>query len=134
MGTKVRRFEPLHNVSLEDLVPQDHFYRHVERSLDLSFVRDLVKDCYAPIGRPSVDPVVFFKLQLAMFFEGIRSERQLMAIAADRLSLRWYVGYDLHERLPDHSSLTKIRDRYGVEIFRRFFDRIVELCQKEGLV
>ncbi len=134
MGTKVRRFGPLEHVTLENLVPKDHFYRQVERTLDLSFVRDLVKSCYAAGGRPSVDPAVFFKLQLIMFFEGIRSERQLMAVAADRLSLRWYLGYDLHEALPDHSSLTKIRDRYGVEIFRRFFDRIVEQCQKEGLV
>jgi hypothetical protein len=69
-----------------------------------------------------------------MFFEGIRSERQLMEVAADRLSLRWFLGYDLHDKLPDHSSLSKIRDRYGVDIFRRFFDRIVEQCQKEGLV
>jgi transposase len=134
MGMKRRAFGPLGNVSLEDLVPPDHFYRHVERTLDLTFVRDLVQSCYAPIGRPSVDPVVFFKLQLAMFFEDLRSERQLMAVAADRLSLRWYLGYDLHEALPDHSSLSKIRDRYGVTIFRRFFDRIVEQCQQAGLV
>src|SRR5919202_1539574 len=134
MGTKVRLFGSLDHVSLEDLVPKDNFYRHVERSLDLSFVRELVKDCYAPLGRPSVDPVVFFKLQLIMFFEGIRSERQLMEVAADRLSLRWFLGYDLHEPLPDHSSLSKIRDRFGVTIFRRFFDRIVEQCQHAGLV
>ncbi len=56
MGTKVRLFEPLAHVSLEDLVPKDHFYRQVERTLDLSFVRDLVKSCYAAGGRPSVDP------------------------------------------------------------------------------
>ena len=55
-----------------------------------------------------------------MFFEGIRSERLLMRHAADRLSVRWYVGYDLNEPLPDHSSLTKIRTRYGIEVFRRF--------------
>ena len=134
MGRKVRAFSALVNVSLENLVPKDHFYRHVERTLDLSFVRDLVQPCYAPIGRPSVDPVVFFKLQLAMFFEGIRSERQLMEVAADRLSVRWFLGYDLHEKLPDHSSLSKIRDRYGVTIFRRFFDRIVEQCQQAGRV
>jgi transposase len=134
MGRKVRLFRPLEQVCLEDLVPPNHFYHHVEHTLDLSFVRELVQACYAPIGRPSVDPVVFFKLQLAMFFEGIRSERQLMDVAADRLGLRWYLGYDLYEPLPDHSSLSKIRDRYGVAIFRRFFDRIVEQCQKEGLV
>ena len=70
MGIKERRFLPLANPSLEDLVPADHFYRHLERSLDLAFVRDLVRDRYAPGGRPSVDPVVFFKLQLVLFFEG----------------------------------------------------------------
>src|SRR6266568_1906682 len=134
MGTKERSFAPLIHVSLEELVPQDHFYRHVERTLDLSFVRELVQETYAGGGRPSIDPVVFFKLQLVMFFEGIRSERQLMRQVADRLSVLWYLGYDLGERLPDHSSLTRIRERYGVEVFRRFFDAIVEQCQQEKLV
>ena len=71
MGTKARHFAPLSNVSVEQLVPQDHFYRHVERTLDLSFVREFVHETYAGKGRPSIDPVVFFKLQLVMFFEGI---------------------------------------------------------------
>ena len=135
MGTKVRSFSPLpHDISLEDLVPEDHFYRRLEARLDLSFVRDLVGPLYANGGRPSVDPVVFFKLQLVMFFEDIRSERQLMGVVSDRLSLRWYLGYDLFEPLPDHSSLTRIRERYGLEIFRRFFERIVEECVEAGLV
>jgi len=121
-------------VSLDDLVPTGHFYRHLERSLDLAFVRDLVRDAYAGIGRPSIDPVVFFKLQLILFFEGLRSERQLMRVVADRLSLRWYLGYDLSEPLPDHSSLTRIRERYGVEIVRRFFEAIVEQSIAAGLV
>jgi hypothetical protein len=69
-----------------------------------------------------------------MFFEDIRSERQLMKVAADRLSVRWFLGYDLNEALPDHSSLTKIRERYGLETFRRFFEEIVELCVEAGLV
>jgi len=134
MGTKERCFAPLINVSLEDLVPADHFYRHLERTLDLSFVRAFVQETYAGKGRPSIDQMVFFKLQLIMFFEGIRSERQLMRHAADRLSIRWFLGYDLGEPLPDHSSLTRIRERYGVDIFRRFFDTIVEQCQQEKLV
>lgn len=125
--------EPI-GVSLEDLVPASHFYRHLERTLDLTFVRDLVRETYAGIGRPSIDPVVFFKLQMILFFEGLRSERQLMRVVADRLSLRWYLGYDLTEVLPDHSSLTRIRERYGVEVFRRFFDAIVEQCIAAGLV
>jgi transposase len=134
MGQKERCFAPLVKVSLEELVPHDHFYRHLEHTLDLSFVREFVQETYAGGGRPSIDPVVFFKLQLVMFFEGIRSERHLMRHAADRLSVRWYTGYDLGEPLPDHSSLTRIRERYGVDIFRRFFDKIVEQCQHAKLV
>ncbi len=135
MGTKVRNFSPLpRDVSLEELVPSDHFYRFLERTLDLSFVREFVAPLYAGGGRPSVDPVVFFKLQLVMFFKDLRSERQLMKVVADRLSLRWYLGYDLREPLPDHSSLTRIRERYGLEVFRGFFDRIVQMCFEAGLV
>src|SRR5260221_5814491 len=63
-----------------------------------------------------------------------RSGRLLMQLVADKLSVRWYVGYNLDEPLPDHSSLTRIRERYGVEVFRRFFERIVEQCQAAGLV
>lgn len=134
MGTKIRNFSALPDLSLEELVPEDNFYRRLQEELDLSVVRDLVSDLYSPLGRPGVDPEVFFKLELVLFFEGLRSERQLMEVFADRLSLRWYLGYDLHEPLPDHSSLTRIRERYGVEIFRRFFEEIVEWCIEAGLV
>src|SRR5713226_7851905 len=91
MGLKERAFAPLVSVSLDELV----------------------RERYAVAGRPSIDPIVFFKLQLVMFFEDIRSERLLMRQVADRLSIRWYLGYDLDEPLPDHSSLSKIRLRYG---------------------
>jgi transposase len=134
MGIKERDFAPLPPLSLEGLVPPDHFYRHLERRLDLGFVRGLVRDAYADIGRPSIDPVVSFKLQLVLFFEDLRSERQLLRVVADRLSLRWYLGYDLTEPLPDHSSLTRIRERYGLAVFRRFFEAITEQCVEAGLV
>ena len=135
MGTKIRSFAPLpDDISLENLVPEDHLYRRLQARLDLSFVRELVAPLYAGGGRPSVDPVVFFKLQLIMFFEDLRSERQLMRVVCDRLSLRWYLGYDLLEPLPDHSSLTRIRERFGLEVFRSFFERIVEECLEAGLV
>lgn len=104
MGTKQRNFAPLIHVSLEELVPHDHFYRQLECSLDLSFMREFVQQTYAGGGRPSIDPIVFFKLQLVMLFEDIRSERLLMRHAADRLSVKWYLGYDLAEPLPHHSS------------------------------
>src|SRR4030095_11169944 len=135
MGTKERNFQPLPEyISLEDLVPEDNFYRRLQKKLDLSFVRELVEDLYAAAGRPSIDPEVFFRLQLVMFYEGIRSERELMRIVSDCLSLRWYVGYDLHEPLPDHSSLTRIRDRFGLWVFREFCERIVGECVEASLV
>jgi len=131
---KPRRLDEPVAASLESLVPPDHFYRLLEATLDLSFVRDLVLGAYADGGRPSIDPAVFFKLQLVMFFEGVRSERQLLRLAADRLSVRWYLGYALDEPLPDHSSLTRIRGRYGLDVFRRFFETVVERCLAAGLV
>jgi transposase len=131
---KPRRLDQPITVSLEDLVPTDHFYRHLEAKLDLSFIRDWTRELYADRGRPSIDPVVFFKLQLVMFFEGIRSERKLIETASLNLAHRWYLGYALDEDLPDHSSLTRIRQRLGVAIFERFFERIVDLCQEVGLV
>jgi len=133
LGHKAKVFT-LHTFRLEDLVPADNFYRHVEQCLDLRFVRDLVCGCYAARGRPSIDPIVFFKLQLIAFFEGIRSERQLMATVNVNLAHRWFIGYDLTESVPDHSSLSKIRERYGLATFQRFFEQIVERCIQAGLV
>jgi hypothetical protein len=69
-----------------------------------------------------------------MFFAGLRSERQLMPVVADRRSLRWYLGYDLTEPLPEHSSLSRIRERYRLEVFRRFFETVGERCVAAGLV
>jgi len=121
-------------VSLDALVPRNHFYRQLERTIDLAFVRDLVAPCYAGNGRPSIDPVVFFKLHLIMFFEGLRSERKLIEIASLNLAHRWYLGYHLDEPLPDHSSLSKIRTRLGLPVFRRFFEAVVDQCAHAGLV
>ena len=86
MGARQRHFPAFsENLSLEDLVPKGNFYRRLEEILDLSFARELVKDLYAPSGRPSVDPEVFFELRLVMFFDDIRGERLLMRVAADRM-------------------------------------------------
>ena len=88
LGRKERAFDPLPSLTLSELVPSDHFSRRLERSLDLRVVRGLVRDVYADTGRPSIDPVVLFKRQLILFFEGLRSARQLLHVVADRLSLR----------------------------------------------
>jgi len=134
MGYKIRNLKTFTSISLETLVPEDNFYRQVEKCIDLSFVRDLVYQLYSTFGRPSIDPVVFFKLQLIAFFEGIRSERFLMETVSLNLAHRWFIGYDLDEEVLDHSSLSKIRDRYGMQIFQQFFEKIVELCKDARLV
>ena len=134
LGHKPRYFKVHSSLTLEALVPEGHFYRELEAKLDLEFVRELVEQRYAGLGRPSIDPVVFFKLQLIMFFEGIRSERQLMESVKVNLAHRWYIGYDLDEAVPHHSALSRIRDRYGLAIFQAFFERIVERCLAAGLV
>ena len=104
LGQKSRHFKTYPTLTLEALVPAGHFYRELEAKLDLEFVRELVAHRYAERGRPSIDPVVFFKRQLIMFFEGIRSERQLMEQVQVHLAHRWYIGYDLDEDVPHHSA------------------------------
>jgi transposase len=134
LGRKAKQFQQHPAVCLEDFVPHKNLYRQLEAKLDLSFIHALVAEHYSSRGRPSIDPVVFFKLQLIMFFEDIRSERQLMEVVNLNLAHRWYVGYDLGEALPHHSSLSKIRTRYGLAVFERFFEHIVERCFEAGLV
>jgi transposase len=85
---KPRRLDQPIAVSLDDRVPIYHFYRHLEAKLDLGFVREWTRELYADRGRPSIDPVVFFKLQLVMFFEGIHSERKLIETASLNLAHR----------------------------------------------
>ena len=114
--------EPI-TVSLEDLVPLNNFYRHLEAKLDLGFVREWAENRYAERGRPGIDPIVFFKLQLIMFFEGIRSERLLIETVSRNLAHRWNLDNALDEALSDHSILTHIRHRQGIDVFQHFFER-----------
>ncbi len=78
--------------------------------------------------------LICFKLQLILFFEGLRSERQLIELASLNLAHRWYLGYHLSEPLPDHSSLSRIRSRLVLEIFRHFFEHMADLCQEAHLI
>jgi transposase len=131
---KARHVDRAVRASLEALVPPDTFYRHLARVLDLSFVRELVCDRSATGGRPGLDPVVCFQRQLILCFEGLRSERQLVETARLHLAHRWYLGDALDEPLPDHSTRSRIRQRLGLDVFRRFFDEVVERCRAAGLV
>jgi transposase len=121
--------------SLRDLVPDDHVLVRVDRVLDLSWLGAEVSGLYADgLGRPGIDPEVAVRLMLAGFLLGIVQDRRLMREAQVNLAIRWFVGFGMSEALPDHSSLTRIRQRWGAERFRTIFARVVLDCQRAGLV
>ena len=120
---------------LRDLVPDDHTLKKIDRVLDLSWLRGEVADVYdAQRGRPAIDPEAAVRLMLAGLVEGIVHDRKLMREAQVNLAIRWFAGYRLTELLPDHSSLTRIRQRWGEEQFKTIFRRVVDQCVKVGLV
>lgn len=120
---------------LRDLVPDDHILKRVDNVLDLSWLRDEVKDCYClDNGRPGIDPEAAVRLMLAGMFQGIVHDRKLMREAQVNLAIRWFVGYRLNDTLPHHSSLTHIRQRWGAEQFRRIFEKTVSQCIAADLV
>jgi len=123
------------SIDLESFVAEDHFLRRIDRILDLSFVHQLTAGRYSDgKGRPSIDPEVFFRMQLVTYFCNISSERQLCVDVHHDLAYRWFCHLSLEDEVPDHSSLTKIRDRLGEEIFEIVFRKIVEQCMEKGLV
>lgn len=115
--------------SLRDLIPKNHVLLRVDRVLDLGWLRDEVADLYcADNGRPGIEPEVAVRLMLAGFLLGFVHDRKLMREAAVNIAIRWFAGFGLTERLPDHSSLTRIRQRWGEERFRRIFEKTVLAC------
>jgi transposase len=120
---------------LSQLIPDDHILKQVDKILDLSWLRGEVSDTYnEAMGRPSIDPESALRLMLAGYFQGIVHDRKLMREAQVNLAIRWFAGFRLHETLPEHSSLTKIRQRWGPRKFRKIFQKTVRLCIDAGLV
>ena len=121
--------------SLRDLIPSDHILRRVDRVIDLGWLRVDVADCYCEDnGRPGIDPEAAIRLMLAGFLSGIVHDRKLMRETQEKIAMRWFAGYKIHDLLPDHSSLTRIRQRWGDERCRRVFEKSVDLCLRAGLV
>jgi transposase len=120
---------------LSALIPEDHILKRVSKVLDLSWLRKEVKELYCTAnGRPSIDPEAAVRLMLAGFFQGIVHDRKLMREAQVNIAIRWFAGFRLHEKLPDHSSLTKIRQRWGAELFKKVFLRSMKACIDANLV
>lgn len=117
-------------VSIESLVPKDHLLRKIDQHIDFSFIYEKVEKFYCKDnGRPSVDPVVFFKMLFIGYLFGIRSERQLMRDIEVNVAYRWFLGYGLQSKVPHHSTISSNRNKRFAEseIYQDIFDEIVFL-------
>jgi transposase len=131
-----KKFQPklMYNLTLDDLVAEDNIYRQIDKFLDMRFVYKECEKLYGKTGKPSIDPVVFFKLELFGYFENIISDRELIKKANDSLAARYFIGYDLDEKLPWHSTISRTRALISKEIFEKIFNRVLELCYQSGLI
>ena len=122
-------------LGLHNYIPDDHILKKVGMVLKTGWVHDLTKDRYSiESGRPSIDPEAALRLMLSGFLLGIVHDRDLMRRAETDIAIRWFCRYRLKDKLPDHSSLTRIRQRWGEELFKDMFHRVVRMCVEAGLV
>lgn len=127
----------LHCVTIEDLVPEDHFLRNLAEVVEFSFIYDEVRELYSKDnGRWSTDPVMLVKYLLIGYLYGIESERRIEREIQVNMAYRWFLGLDLDERVPDHSTISQNRRRRfgGKKLYRRLFERVLAQCIEQGLV
>jgi transposase len=122
------------SVNLLDLVPSDNFYRKLMSELDLQFIYKATDQYYGNEGQASIDPVVFFKILLVGYLNNLNSDRQLIAYCSDSLSIRLFLGYDVDEPLPWHSTISRTRGLYGEEVFLSLFKEVLRMCVNKGMV
>ena len=121
-------------IDLNRFIPKTHRLRKIHHSLDLSFLREMTRDFYSrKEGRPSIDPVLFFRMMLVKHLNGISSDRQLCDEIHVNLAYRWFCRLSIEDRVPDHSSLSRTRDRLGEDVFMKAFENVVAQCRKAGL-
>ena len=126
----------MHLITIEDLVPMDHLLRKVNDIIDFSFIYNEVENMYCHNnGRPSIDPVVLIKFLLIGFLYGINSERRISEEIQVNMAYRWFLGLDIMDKVPDHSTISQNRRRRfnGSDLFRNIFQKIVFLCVEKGL-
>jgi transposase len=120
--------------------PTTSFYARLDQTLQsFSFPSEVRRLCSGSYdnngrGRPGVDPVVYFKMLMVGFFENLSSERGIAERCQDSISIRHFLGYDLTRNTPDHSTLSVIRSRLGVEVYEQVFVLILRALQQHGLV
>lgn len=121
-------------VTLDSLVPDDNFYRHLDSALNLQFLYGETELFYGTEGQQSIDPTVFFKILLVGYLNNLQSDRKLIQFCANSLDVRWYLGYELDEALPWHSTISRTRALFGEEIFLKLFRQVLSLCVQKGMV
>lgn len=119
---------------LSDHVPDDNFYRQLKDLIDFSFLYKRTSSYYGKEGQKSVDPVVFMKLMLVGYLENLNSDRRIINTAKLRLDILYFLGYDLDEELPWHSTLSRTRQLYGQEVFTEVFRVVLKQCIDKGMV
>ena len=123
-----------YELSLDRLVPKEDFYRKVNQYLDLHFLYKATEKYYGSEGQQSIDPVVFFKILLVGYLNNINSDRALLRYCSDSLSVRLFLGYDLDEQLPWHSTISRTRQLFGEEVFLSLFQKVLSMCVQKGMV
>ena len=123
-------------VTLESLMPEKHFLRDLDRIISFDFVYEKVGHLYSNVGRRSIDPVVIVKMLLIGYLYGIDSERRLEQEIRVNIAYRWFLGIDLDEPVPDHSTFSQLRRRKfnNSALFEEIFAEVVKSCIEHGLV
>ena len=133
-GRKIFNPQLLYELSLDNLVPQDNFYRKLSESLDFHFLYQSTKKYYGREGQESIDPVVFYKILLVGYLNNLSSDRALLRYCQNCLDVRLFLGYDLDEDLPWHSTISRTRHLFGEEVFLELFRKVLSLCVEKGMV
>ena len=124
-------------ISVDQLVPEDHLLRKIDRYIDFSFIYELVEDKYsADRGRPSLDPVMLVKIPLIQYLYGIKSMRQTIREIEVNMAYRWFLGLDFCDAVPHFTTFGKNYTRRfeGTDLFEQIFTKILYQCMKSGLV
>ncbi|WP_348636555.1 transposase [Mariniflexile litorale] len=119
---------------LSERVPDHNFYRRLKGVLDLEFLYKLTRPYYGDSGQKSIDPVVFFKLCLVGYLENLISDRDLIQHSSMRLDILYFLGYDIDEPLPWHSTISRTRQLYPEAVFESVFTQVFGMCVAKGMV
>lgn len=132
-----KKREQIQMFCMDDMVPQDHLLRIIDKAIDWSFVYDLVAPKYSSNnGRPSLDPVMLIKLAFIQYLYGIKSMRQTVKEIEVNVAYRWFLGLDMFDSVPHFSTFGKNYSRRfkDTDLFEQIFSHILEQCYKFRLV